>query len=353
MMFEISDEVKYKALVEKDKSYEGAFYAAIKTTGIFCKPTCTARKPLQKNVEYFDHAKDALASGYRPCKVCRPLEKPGQTPEYIEEILSEIQKDPSVKINELDLKSRGIDPARIRRWFMKYHGISFQAYQRTMSINQAFEKIRSGEKVSDAAYDTGYESLSGFADSFKKITGSSPSASKEKIPFFVRKIETPIGDLVAIAIDGGLCFLEFNETNIPEKEISSLKNNEDIILIEGDHPLFSKLVLQLQEYFEGDRTVFEIPLHLEGTEFQKSVWSGLTEIPYGTTRSYKEQSIALNNPKAVRAVASANGQNKIAILIPCHRVIGGDGSLTGYAGGLWRKKFLLDLEKEHAKDLFI
>ena len=347
-MFEISDEIKYKALVEKDKSYEGSFYAAIKTTGIFCRPTCTARKPLQKNVVFFDHAKEALAGGYRPCKVCRPLEKPGHTPDYIEEILSEIQKDPSVKINEQDLKSRGIDPARIRRWFIKYHGISFQAYQRTMSINQAFEKIRSGEKVTDAAYDAGYESLSGFADSFKKITGSSPSASKEKIAFFVRKIVTPIGDLVAISFDDGLCFLEFNESNIPENEILKLKNNEDIILVEGEHPILSKLELQLQEYFEGDRKDFEIQLHVEGTEFQKSVWSGLTKIPYGTTRSYKEQSIALNNPKAIRAVASANGQNKIAILIPCHRVIGGDGSLTGYAGGLWRKKFLLDLEKANS-----
>lgn len=345
MMFELSEDIMYRALVEKDKSYEGSFYAAIKTTGIFCRPTCTARKPLQKNTEFYYSSREALAAGYRPCLVCKPMEKPGITPDYIKDLIEELQDDPCLKIKEWDLKKRGIDPGRMRRWFMKNHGMSFQAYQRMMRINTAFEKIQQGEKVSDVAFDSGYESLSGFSESFRKILGINPSSGKEKASLNIKRFTTPLGSMYACATDEGLCLLEFSDRPMLETEFKDLMKKLNAVIIASDHPFFEKLEKELAEYYDGKRKTFSVPLFFPGSEFQQNVWRELMNIPYGQTRSYKQQAIAMGKPAAVRAVANANGMNKIAILIPCHRVIGEDGSLTGYGGGLWRKKYLLDLEK--------
>jgi AraC family transcriptional regulator of adaptative response/methylated-DNA-[protein]-cysteine methyltransferase len=173
-------EIMYKALVDKDVSYEGTFIAAVKTTGIFCRPTCTARKPKKENVEFYSTTKEAILKGYRPCKVCNPLEKLGETPNYIKNILKELNDNPSLKFKDWDLTQQGVEPSKIRRWFLKNHGITFQAYQRMYRINSAFKKIQNGEPVTSVAFDTGYESLSGFTDSFKSIFGVSPSNSKDK-----------------------------------------------------------------------------------------------------------------------------------------------------------------------------
>jgi AraC family transcriptional regulator of adaptative response/methylated-DNA-[protein]-cysteine methyltransferase len=158
-------------------------------------------------------------------------------------------------------------------------------------------------------------------------------------------IETPIGAMVACAVEQGVCLLEFAERPTLEKQFTVLKKLFSAEIIEGESSHFKILRQQLKEYFEGKRKVFSVPLVTPGTEFQQAVWKELQNIPFGTTRSYKQQAIALNNPEAIRAVASANGMNRIAIIIPCHRIIGNDGSLTGYAGGLWRKQWLLDFER--------
>jgi AraC family transcriptional regulator of adaptative response/methylated-DNA-[protein]-cysteine methyltransferase len=157
-------------------------------------------------------------------------------------------------------------------------------------------------------------------------------------------IDTPLGNLLAGATEEGICLLEYTEKERLNASIEDLKRATKAEVIEGESPYFVPLRKQLTEYFDGSRKVFNLPLILLGTDFQKAVWQELLNIPYGSTRSYKEQSIALNKLDAIRAVASANGANKIAIIIPCHRVIGENGSLTGYGGGLWRKKWLLDLE---------
>jgi len=156
-------------------------------------------------------------------------------------------------------------------------------------------------------------------------------------------IDSPLGNILAGAAEQGICLLEFREQNNLDMSSTSRQLNANIE--EGDSVHFASLIKQLNEYFEGRRKIFDVPLLMLGTAFQQEVWQQLLTIPYGSTRSYKEQSMTLNKVDAIRAVAGANGANRIAILIPCHRVIGGDGSLTGYAGGLWRKKWLLDLEQ--------
>ena len=341
----LTDTIMYKALVEKDVSFEGTFIAAVKTTGIFCRPTCTTRKPNKENVEFFKTTKEAILHGYRPCKVCCPLEKLGETPNYIKDILKEISNNPSTKLKDCDLRSKGIEPNKLRRWFLKNHGITFHSYQRMFRINSAFKKIQNGETVTSVAFETGYESLSGFNDSFKSIFGVSPTNSKDKQIINITRLETPLGTMFACAVEQGICLLEYTDRRMLETELKTLTKLLNASIIQGTNKHFDLLHQQLTEYFEGKRKEFSVSLFTPGTEFQKSVWMELQRIPYGSTRSYKQQSIALKKPKAIRAVATANGMNRIAIIIPCHRVIGNDGHLTGYGGGLWRKKWLLDLEK--------
>ena len=337
----------YKALVDKDVSYEGTFIAAVKTTGIFCRPTCAARKPKKENVEFYSTTKEAILKGYRPCKVCNPLEKLGETPNYIKNILKELNDNPSLKFKDWDLTQQGVEPSKIRRWFLKNHGITFQAYQRMYRINSAFKKIQNGEPVTSVAFDTGYESLSGFTDSFKSIFGVSPSNSKDKQIINITRLETPLGTMFACAAEQGICLLEFTDRKMLETELKSLAKQLNANIIQGANKHFDLLRRQLDEYFEGKRKEFTIQLFTPGTEFQQSVWKVLQTIPYGSTYSYKQQAIALKKPDAFRAVANANGMNRISIIIPCHRVIGEDGNLIGYGGGLWRKKWLLDLEKQN------
>jgi len=339
-----TDTVMYKALLEKDSTFEGLFFVGVKTTGIFCRPTCRARKPKKENVDFFEKAKDALAYGYRPCKICKPLEKPGNTPEYIQKILDDLAGDPSLKLKEQDLRNRNVEPNTIRRWFLKHHGITFHAYQRMLRINTAFKKIKKGDSVTNAAFDSGYDSLSGFNDSFKSVFGVAPSQSKEKQMLDLTRLETPLGPMIACANERGICLLEFTDRKMLETEFKDLAKRLNASITPGENKHFKSLKNQLNEYFEGTRKEFDLPLETPGTDFQQLVWKQLQTIPYATTRSYKEQAEAIGNPAAVRAVANANGMNRIAIVIPCHRVIGSDGKLTGYGGGVWRKKYLLDFE---------
>ncbi len=337
----------YKALLQKDSRFEGIFFVAVKTTGIFCRPTCTARKPFKKNIEFFSSTKEALLHGYRPCKMCCPLGKEGEFPPWLKPLMEHVKDNPNIKLKDWDIKEKGVDPHRVRRWFKKHHGMTFHAYLRSLRITQAFGRIKYGERVIAAAYDSGYESLSGFVDTFKKTTGFSPSKSPHNQIIRVTRVLTPLGPMLAGASERGICLLEFVDRRMLETQISRLERlmNADFLL--GEDKYFKELYTQINEYFEGQRKKFTLPLDIRGTPFQEKAWSVLLEIPYGETRSYADLAGAVGNPSATRAVARANGDNRISIIIPCHRVIGSDGTLTGYGGGLWRKQYLLDLESHN------
>ena len=342
---QLSADIMYQASFNKNPDFEGVFWMGVKTTGIFCRPTCTARKPKSENVEFFQNTKDAILKGYRPCKVCKPLENPNETPEYIQEILEELRENPALKFKDFDLVQRGVEPATVRRWFQKNHGMTFQAFQRMFRLNTAFKKIQQGDNIMETAYNSGFESLSGFNESFKTIFGVSPKNSKTQKIIDLKRIETPIGTMYAAATAEGICMLEFTDRKMLETEFKDLAKSLNAIIIQGENPHFIPLEKELAEYFLGKRTEFTVPLSPVGTDFQKSVWKILMKIPYGETWNYKKQSEVLGDAKKVRAVANANGMNEISILIPCHRVIGSNGTLTGYGGGIWRKQKLLELEK--------
>lgn len=337
-------EIMFAALIHKDSNFEGIFLAGVRTTGIFCRPTCTAKKPKPENVEFFGSAHEAILNGYRPCKICSPLSYQGTAPEWLSPLLAEIDQNPLIRIQSSDLRERGLDPSRVNTWFKKHHNMTFQAYLRSLRVGQAFGRIKYGEGVTATAFDSGYRSLSGFTDSFKKTTGFSPGKSLDERLIVTTRILTPLGPMLAGASEDGICLLEFVDRRMLETQLKRLNKYLNAEIVPGFSKHFEALNSQLEEYFSGQRRHFDIPLVLPGSVFQQKVWGGLQLIPYGSTRSYKEQAGMIGMPEAVRAVARANGDNRIAILIPCHRVIGADGKLVGYGGGLWRKQYLLNHE---------
>ena len=337
----------YQALIEKDASFEGSFIVGVKTTGIFCRPTCSARKPKRENVEFFPSTKEAILKGYRACKVCRPMEQAGKAPEFVVQLLARMEESPEVKIKDYDLRVMGLEPSQVRRWFLKNHGITFHVYQRMYRINHAFSRYQAeSHRVVDMAFASGYDSLSGFNHAFKNIMGASPQNSKSIQVVNLTRMETDLGTMIACATGKGICLLEFTDRKMLETELKQLAKSKRAQIVQGDNRFFKPLKEQLTAYFQGKLSKFDLPLDLIGTEFQKKVWDLLLQVPYGFVSTYANQAIKLGNSNAIRAVANANGMNKIAIIVPCHRIIGSDGSLTGYAGGLWRKRKLLELEQK-------
>ncbi|WP_379947003.1 bifunctional transcriptional activator/DNA repair enzyme AdaA [Enterococcus devriesei] len=334
----------YQALIEKDRNYDGIFFAGIKTTGIFCHPTCRARKPKMENCEFYQTAEEALLAGYRPCKICQPLSFPQAIPEEVQLLVKAVEEQPEKRWRDSDFAALGLNSTTARRKFKAIYNMTFVQYARARRMGLAFKEISHGSKVIDQQLDTGYESSSGFNDAFTKIMGN--SAKKTAVHTLNASfIATPLGRMLCLTDDAYLYLLEFENRRGLEREIESLRKKYNFRIIYGQTELNQQVEEQIGEYFKGERTEFSLPLFYDGSPFQKEVWKILETIPMGKTLSYQDIALRLGDKNKVRAVGRANGLNKIAIVIPCHRVIGRDGNLTGYAGGLERKHYLLELEK--------
>jgi AraC family transcriptional regulator of adaptative response/methylated-DNA-[protein]-cysteine methyltransferase len=339
------------AFLKSDGSYDGLFYTAVRTTGIFCIPSCPARKPLPENVEFFETAREALVSGYRPCKRCRPMESNDAAPEWLRPLIEAIEEDPKQRWTDSELQKLGLEPTRVRRHFQSKYGMTFQAYMRARRLAAAFTQIRGGAEIDDVVFESGYESHSGFRDAFERVFGCPPGQAEGVGCVTVTWFDSPIGPMVAGATDTGVCLVEFTDAGrercLPRSEVQLRRwsgSRGVPATVPGENEHTRELRTQLEEYFAGTRREFTVPLDIRGTPFQEKVWAALRTIPYGETRSYADLAKQIGRPTAVRAVAKANGDNRISILIPCHRVIGSDRELTGYGGGLWRKRALLQGE---------
>ena len=335
------------ALRERDRSYDGLFYAAVTTTGIFCRPSCPARDPRPEHVEFYGTTREALVAGFRPCKRCRPLDAAAGAPEWAARLIARVEDDPSARVKDADLRAEGLDPAAVRRWFQKTHGMTFQAYCRARRLGDAFVALRSGEAIDEVVFDHGWTSHSGFRDAFAKLAGAPPgeaAAAPDGALIRLTWLETPVGPLVAGATDETLVMLEYPDRRMMETQLDTLRRRFGRPLAPGDSPVFPALRAQLDEYFARRRRAFDLPLEYPGSPFQRAVWDALRRIPYGETRTYAELARELGVPGAARAVGRANGANRLAIVVPCHRVIAAGGGLGGYGGGLWRKLRLLELE---------
>jgi AraC family transcriptional regulator, regulatory protein of adaptative response / methylated-DNA-[protein]-cysteine methyltransferase len=334
-----------RASSARDASYDGLFFVAVKTTGIFCRPSCPARKPLPHNVEYVPSVSTAMFAGYRPCKRCHPLEASGELPAWAAALVAEIEADPAIPLKDARLRERGLDPATVRRFFQGRFGMTFHAYRRAHRLGRAFQTIRQGGEVTGVGVEVGFESESGFRDAFARFFGQPPGRGRAAGNVTIAWLPTPVGPLLGGATDEGVCLVEFTDRRAIEVQLDTLGRHFGRPLSPGRHPHLERLAVELGEYFAGSRRHFAVPLQYPGSVFQRQVWDELLRIPYGETRSYEDLAVALGKPGASRAVGHANGLNRIAILIPCHRVVAKDGSLGGYGGGLWRKRFLLDLER--------
>ncbi len=334
----------YQALLGRDSTFVGIFYVGVKTTSVFCIATCRARKPLLKNVIFYPSVKEALDHGFRPCKICKPTENVNEPPEAIKAAMELLKLSPKEKVTDQHLRNNSISPEVVRRWYNQHYGMTFHAYQRMLRINHAFQELKKGKNSTEVAFDAGYESLSGFGYTYKKMMGNSPTNSTESTVILIDRFTTPVGPMVVCATEKGICLLEFVDRETLEKKFSDLQKLLKATIIAGENEHIRQTKQEMAEYFAGTRTEFDLSLDLVGTEFQKTVWEALLTIPYGTTVSYQHQANLIGRPTAMRAVASANGSNLISIVLPCHRVIGKNGKLTGYGGGIERKKWLLELE---------
>ena len=334
----------YRALLEKDAGYEGIFYVGVKTTGVFCRPTCPARKPKFENCEFFESAQQALLASFRPCKRCRPMSHPNHVSELVQLLVAAVEENPERRWKNRDFEELSVDAATARRQFQKRFGLTFVEYARARRMGLAMKQIRAGDPVIDAQLDAGYESSSGFRDAFSRIMGGPPSTGGSGTVLLAAWLDTQLGQVLAIADDQALYLLEFVDRRGLEREVERLRHRTKSAIIPGRTRIIESIERELNQYFEGKLVEFKTPLRFSGTPFQQQVWQELQRIPSGETRSYSDLALAVGRPSAYRAVAQANGANQLAIVVPCHRVINANGELGGYGGGVARKKWLLSHE---------
>lgn len=344
MLLPRDDDSLFAALIARDPAYEGFAFVGVKTTGVFCRLTCPARKPKRTNVVFFSSREAAEAAGFRPCLRCRPLEVKRPTSTALDVLRAKIEAEPERRWSAADLRTLGYDPSTVRRAFQREYGVTFAQYARSRRLGRAVHRLQQGASVMDAQLDAGYESGSGFREAISKLLGDTPVRTTLWPLLTAQWIDTPIGAMLAIADDAGVHLLEFADRKALPGEITRLRTRVGPICF-GQSKMLESLAQAVAHYFSGHSLRFDLPVIQRGSAFETSVWDVLRQIPPGETRSYGGIARAIGRPEAARAVARANGANQLAIIVPCHRVIGADGSLTGYGGKIWRKQWLLEHER--------
>lgn len=344
----------YKALIARNSEFEGIFYVGVKTTGVFCRPTCPARKPKFEHCEFFTTAQQALLASFRPCKRCCPLSHPNQVSTTVKKLVDAVENNPEKRWKNADFQALSVDAVTARRQFKKRFGMTFVEYARARRMGLAMNQIRAGSTVIEAQLAAGYESGSGFRDAFSRMMGAAPAKSKNRLSkqgmlLKAAWLDTPLGPMIAISDESVLYLLEFVDRRGLEREVARLRQKTKAAIIPGSTQPIASITAELDQYFSGKLKQFKTPLAEFGTPFQKKVWAALKKIPYGETRSYAEMAQAINHPTACRAVARANGSNQLAIIIPCHRVINSSGEMGGYAGGISRKIWMINHEAAAGK----
>jgi AraC family transcriptional regulator of adaptative response/methylated-DNA-[protein]-cysteine methyltransferase len=330
----------WAAFMRRDRSWDGRVIGAVRTTGIYCKPSCPARRPKREHVEFFVTAEEARAAGYRACLRCKPDEV-GRDRDAVAKavkLIEQAEEPPS--LGEL-ADAIGYAPHHFQRMFKRDLGVSPAEYARGLRTRRAQDALKENGRVTDAIYDAGYSSPSGFYSDAKERLGMTPSAWRdggrgETIRW--AHFDSPLGQMLIAATSKGICRLTFDDN---DASLRRLFPNADIVEDAGS---LKELVEGALAAIESPLAARELPIDVAGTAFQEAVWRELRRIPPGETRSYAQIAAAIGQPKAVRAVGTANGDNHVAVLIPCHRVIRSDGTLGGYAGGLDRKRKLLSAE---------
>lgn len=340
----------YTGIARRDRSLDGQFVYAVLTTGVFCRPSCSARRPLRKNIRLFATCDEAGQAGYRACKRCKP-DDPHYGVAHLVELARYILTHAEEKLPLQALATRqGVTPGYLQRTFKAVFGISPKAFQDAARLNTLKNLLKSGDDITGAIFEAGYGAPSRFYDNAARQIGMSPKAYRNggsgEVITYARR-DTALGELMMAATDKGVCFAMFGDSEhsllgqlraeFPKASISQSYDN-------GGESL-DRWMIALDNHLSHSGPRPDIPLDLRGTAFQIKIWQFLLSIPDGDVISYSEVAEAVDQPGAVRAAASACGKNRIAVLVPCHRVLRGDGRLGGYRWGLERKRALLDNER--------
>lgn len=336
----ITDEERWQIALAKDRRFDGAFVTGVHSTGIYCRPSCPARAPLRRNVRFYATPQEAAKAGLRPCKRCSPHTQSAEEACVLAAIAA--IRDTGAMTLEALADLTGYTPTHFQRLFKRTVGLSPAAFARALREERVREGLSRGLNVTEALANAGYGGSEQFYAETKGRLGMKPSdwsrgGAGKRVHWAV--LPTSLGPMLVAATDKGVCCLAFGEG---EAELQARFPRADLVPAGEDfRELFAQVVEAVEQPGPGSAA---IPLDVKGTAFQQRVWEELRRIPHGETRSYGELAAALGNPKASRAVGGANGANHVAVLIPCHRVIAGDGSLGGYAYGLKIKAELLRRE---------
>ncbi|TNJ41457.1 bifunctional transcriptional activator/DNA repair enzyme AdaA [Phaeobacter sp. B1627] len=352
MMFDLPDSpTLYKALLARDAAYDGRAYVGVTSTGIFCRLTCPARKPKYENCQFFPTSGACIEAGFRACKRCHPVNAAAGNDPVVRDLLAALERRPAHRWTEADVAATGADPSTVRRAFKRQFGMTFLEMARQRRLREGFTTLSAGESVIAAQIDAGFESASAFRTAFARLVGVSPGLFRKDAQLLADWIETPLGAMVAVACQHQLHLLEFADRKALPREVAKLQKRQPGGIGFGRPTVTDQAAEELSRYFSGESAEFNTPLAYHGTAFEAEVWRALRDIPPGETRSYGKLAQALGRPGSSRAVARANGANQIAVMIPCHRVLGADGALTGYGGGLWRKQRLIEIERSFVRSV--
>ncbi len=343
----MGEDEMWHAVEARDSSADGKFVTAVRTTGIYCRPSCPSRHPKRENVEFYPTADAAEVAGYRPCKRCKPQDVDAPQVAWVKNICDYIRRHPEAKITLDNLAAEaGVSAYHLQRIFKRVMGVSPRQYQEACRIERLKGQLREGESVTKAIYGAGYGSTSWlYRDSHTKL-GMTPGAYRRKgegMAIKYRILDSPLGKLIVARTAHGVCYVGLwdEEATLEASLRTEYPRAELTRDADGNDPWTQGILA----YLEGRAAELGgIPVDAHGTEFQRKVWRELQAIPRGKTRSYGEVASRIGRPKAVRAVGRACATNPVSLLIPCHRVLGGAGDLHGYHWGLERKKKLLEAE---------
>jgi AraC family transcriptional regulator, regulatory protein of adaptative response / methylated-DNA-[protein]-cysteine methyltransferase len=352
-----NDERRWEAILQRDATEDGRFYFGVRTTRVYCRPSCPSRHPRRENVRYFGSPAEAERAGFRACLRCTPSVEHDGDPvtRRIREICAEIESQRDGSLNLADLAKRArLSPFHFQRRFKAIVGVSPKQYANAVRLRNLRTHLRSAKDVTTAVYDAGFGSSSRVYEQADMRLGMTPRQYRSGgrgVPISYATLQSPLGLMMVGATDRGLCFVQFgaDESSLlgalkreyPESQIAPMRDPHS--------PEFEKWVASLNRHLAGTQQNIDLPLDVRHTAFQMRVWNYLQSIPYGEVRSYGEVAEGIAEPGAARAVARACATNVVAIVIPCHRVIRASGELGGYRWGLDRKRTLIDMERSASK----
>jgi AraC family transcriptional regulator of adaptative response/methylated-DNA-[protein]-cysteine methyltransferase len=343
-----NEEARWQAVLSRDTRFDGAFVFAVRSTGIYCRPSCPSRRPRREQVTFFPLPEAAEGAGFRSCLRCRP-KVAAQTPavEAVRLACRHIEEHGDEPLTLQALAARvGLSPYHLQRVFKRIVGVSPREYREALRVDKFKSRVKKGESVTSALYEAGYGSSSRLYENAGGRLGMTPAAYRRggrgaSISYTIAGC--PLGRLLVAATEKGVCAVRIGDS---DKELeTALRTEYSEAEIHRDDKSLGEWVGALVDHLRGKHPRLDLPLDVQATAFQWSVWQKLKEIPYGSTRSYSEVARAIGRPSAVRAVARACATNPVALVIPCHRVVREDQSLGGYRWGIDRKRALLERER--------